>query len=311
MKTNQDCSCGNVYVNYCCPDGNGGASFLGTKVYVDSRNTNESPDGSVNNPFATLEDAFAYVDSTDEDYVVNIINAGEKPSSIEYTFAKKGNLGIVGDLTYNIQYDEYLHLSLRFQEKESVLCVNGLRANLIVYGVGEVYINDILSQRIDLYDTQYYVRINNCRSQQGECYVELDYEKSIPVDERMALTNLLITNSSLHLVVNQLVYYGWAMNSYFSEITSYVDETMIQFVLNGCSIDFIDNSRFLESSPFAVQNSIVRDIAKPETLYSNTDMYLDYKFETTNYTPIKNTLLSHLEALDKKIGELQARFDSL
>ncbi|GEM_PF-2233763 len=318
MKTNQDCSCGNVYVNYCCPDGNGGASFLGTKVYVDSRNTNESPDGSVNNPFATLEDAFAYVDSTDEDYVVNIINADISLSLIEYTFTKKGNLALVGDLTYNIQENDYLRLSLRFQDEESVFCVNGLRADLTVYGGQGVHLNDILSPRIRLYDTLMFVRLNNCRYQQGASSLILGYENAPIPDEMVTLGTLLITNSSLSIDVNRKIYYAWATNSYIPMVSGYLQNVenypLVHFMFYGCFIGLIENVRALSDATFEIESSILSEISNFDTdrfYVKNGDMFLDYNLKVTNYTPDKNTLFAYLEAIDKKLGEHQARIDSL
>ena len=310
METNQDCSCGNVYVNYCCPDGNGGASFLGTKVYVDSRNTNESPDGSVNNPFTTLEQAFAYADSTDEDYIVNVINASKIPS-VEYTFTKKGNLGIVGDLAcniQNIQSSQYLNLSLRFQDEESKLFVNELMANLYVFGGQEAYIDNIISLEIALYDISFGVHINNCRGQQAGSYVFLGSEK----EQMTHLTNLSITNSVIGtMIINQWVYSAWAGNSYLSEISSSIDDLLLAFIIDGCYVGFLDNSKVAFGHYICLQDSVLRNVTNPEgIIIENSDMYLKSSFEVTNYTPEKNSLLSHLEALDKKIGELQAQINS-
>ena len=288
----------------------GSALFLGTKVYVDSRNTNESPDGSVNNPFATLEQAFAYVDSTDESYVVHIINIG-KESSFDYIFTKKGNLGIVGDLTYSMQSDAYFGLSLRFQDEEAILCMDGLTANLIVYGGKEVYLNNISSQRIRLYDTKINVRINNCRGLQRASDIILACENG----DNGLLNNLDITNSLLTLTVDRKVYYALATNSSIMGIQSSLlepIESMIQFWLNGCFINYIQRSGALEKSTFSLTSCWLNVGVDADDSYivMDTDIALPY-MNFTNYTPVKNTLLSYLEAIDKKLGEHQARIDSL
>ncbi len=315
MKTNENCSCGNVYVNYCCPDGNGGASFLGTKVYVDSRNTNESPDGSVNNPFATLEDAFAYVDSTDESYIVHIINAGEKPS-VEYTFTKKGNLSIVGDSTFNnMQGNIALYLSLHFQNLETLVSVDSLSGNFKIYGGQDISFNNILSNHIELYDTNNIIHMNNCGGIQGDCYVKLAYEVSPPSND-VLLTNLLITNSSVNLTVDRRVYYAWARNSSITAIQSSLlepIESLIQFMLNDCFIGYIQRDGALEKSYFSLTSCWLNGGVDADDLYVeiDTDLSLPPRMNVTNYTPERNSLLSHLEAIDKKLGELQTRFDSL
>lgn len=124
----------------------------------------------------------------------------------------------------------------------------------------------------------------------------------------------MITNSSLDLEVNRRVYYAWATNSYFTGIKTSLQEsaeTLIQFTLNGCFIGYIQREKALEGSSFTLTSCWLNGGVDADDFYVviDTDIALPY-MDFTNYTPERNTLISHLKALDKKIGELQAQINS-
>lgn len=107
------------------------------------------------------------------------------------------------------------------------------------------------------------------------------------------------------------MYSAWAGNSYLSEISSSIDDLLLAFIIDGCYVGFLDNSKVAFGHYICLQDSVLRNVTNPEgIIIENSDMYLKSSFEVTNYTPEKNSLLSHLEALDKKIGELQAQINS-
>jgi len=304
MET-KDC-CGNVYVNYCCPNGGNGSagSFLGTNVYVDSKNTNATPDGSINNPFRTLTEAFDYVDSSEESYVVNIINVEE--TLVEYTFNNKGNLNITGNTAYK-NYTDYLGLTLRFNDKEANVLIDGIRTYLTIYGAYDILLNDLYTNAVSLYDTGAFVRMNNCRAQQETFQFLLGYENG----NSGILTNLVISNSSFDFLVNRWVYYAWITNSTIQSIGSTASDASIQCMGQGCSVGYIDNSGTLSSAYFSFKRSLVNDITNydPEQYnisFGESDMWLSREFIPENFSPSKPTLLATLKAIDEKLGELQA-----
>lgn len=311
MEVNKDNCCGNVYVNYCCPNGGNGSSgsFLGTNVYVDCRNTSAAPDGSINNPFRTLVEAFDYVDSNDESYVVNIFNV-EEYNQISYSFKSKGNLALTGILCPQ-SYVDYLPLSLRFSDKEAKVVVDGLKADITIYGAYDILLNNLFTGGINLYDTGAFIRMNDCRAQQETFQFQLGYENG----NSGTLTNLVINNSSFDFIINRWVYYAWITNSTISEITSRVSDASIQCMGQGCHIGNINNTGSLSTAYFSFRSSIVNNIANydPEQYNINigeSDIWFDRNFSTENYSPSKPTVLASLKAIDAKLGELQARLDA-
>lgn len=312
METNQENCCGNVYVNYCCPNSGSGSSssFKGTNVYVDWRNTNATPDGTINNPFRTLVEAFDYVDSSDESYVINIFNA-EDYSVVDYSFKSKGNLGITGTVCPMEQ--DFLPLILRFSDEEAKVSLEGLRVDLVIYGAYSVFLNDLFVTKIDLYDTGSLIYMNNCRSHVQAFPFQIGYENG----NTGTLNNMLINNCSLEFIVDRHVYFAWITNSNISSIWTGVSDASIQIAGQGCSVENIYNNGSLSTSYFSFQNSRVNGIANynvdesnPLIYIAENDMYLNNNFEPVNYSPSKHTLMASLEAIDAKLGELQARLDA-
>ncbi|WP_165045137.1 hypothetical protein [Dysgonomonas sp. ZJ709] len=317
VSKSTSCRGTNVYVNCCCPDdgdGGGQSGFKGTNVYVDSKNESATADGTINNPFKTVLDAFKYVDSSDENYIIHIISMEWEERVIDYELKSKGHLGVVGSGPYCINQNIYSFESLSLRVSgESYLFLGDMSIDTLnVYGAEGAMLDNLLSANVNMYDIRNRIFINNCRSYFNPCSLALRFEK-----EMSLMANLDITNSSISLLINNAVYYGRMHHCYVSSISTTLPEgannsyPLIQLETHGCTIGYIDNGQAMESSYFnlgATSVNFITEISEdmPKVNIHSSGFYTETAFAPINYSPESRSLTANLEAIDKKLGELQA-----
>jgi hypothetical protein len=234
------------------------ANYLGTSVYVDSKNTNTTPDGSIINPFTTLVQAFDYADSSDESYVVNVINA--TMVNLDYTFQRGGDISIVG-----ASYNSIIGggLTLRATRNNSRIIVQNLSLGRInVYGGYIVSLDNVRAGYANFYDTLQGVELDNCKDHSLTSQIMyVTINGSRPGD---MLANLSVINSSIYITLNRRVYFGFYNHSYLDNLIVASSEIGTQVYLKGCIVDTLIDAENTTSS-VSVRSSIVTNVY-PESL---------------------------------------------